>query len=564
MKKHLKTAGNVFIVIVICVLVFCCIPGRDGIIANVIDTFTYKEIEFTEQTKEQMLSDFDYMLDVLKAGIPNISESEKLYGFDFDEKCAKYREMAEKCENGFDFYVLCNAVLADIPNCHTYMSYMQSSYIASQMCFNAEHVRFRPNIGGIADAWNKYLGEKTEPLYDRDNSALFLYCDGHYMNIEYEKPELREKFGQEILEINGRPVSEFVNENLFYSKLSYDFKNNIPYRDNITFNLTDGEELDALVLCDDGTTKNIKIFYSLERETAFNEASAYAALSDYDFEEAMQEVDEESYTLIYTEDTDTLYAEFTSFDYFDGEKLKSEMEKYAECRHIIFDVRENGGGITGFWEKNIYAPLFKDKLIIDNESYLELNKYNCNPFGDLLESLYYSHEKLTARELPFETDSAYSWYKFNEYDEYDGEYDGETAVEDRDIYILSGRNSASLTDEFIYYFSKNGLATIVGENTKGEGIAPTFMCQAMPETGLVFNYSPFIAFNSDGKDNSVYCSAPDIYVTLTCDDYVINRQLRMEGKNTLDYENRLLWDTELKYVLSLIEADVDDMPAVAA
>lgn len=560
----MKTFGKIITVVLVCVLVFCCLPGRDDTIADIIDTITYKEIEFTEPTKEQMLSDFDYMLDVLNTGIPNISEAEKLYGYDFDEKCAKYREMAEQCEDGYDFYVLCKAVLADVPNCHTYMGYVQSSYIASQMCFNSEHVRFKPNIGGIADAWNKYLGEKMEPLYDRDNIVPYLYCDGHYMNIEYEKPELREKVGQEILEINGRPVSEFVNEHLFYSKLNYDFKNEIPYRNYITFNLTDGEELDALVLCDDGTTKNITLYYDLERETAFNEASAYAALSDYDFEEAMQEVDEESYTLIYTEETDTLYAEFTSFDYFDGEKLKEEMKKYAECRHIIFDVRKNGGGITGFWEKNIYAPLFSEKMVIDSESYLELNKYNRNPFGDLFESLYYFPEKITARELPFETNSAYSWYKFSEYKEYDGEYNGETAVEDRDIYILSGRSSASLTDEFIHYFRKNGLATVVGENTKGEGIEPTFMCQVMPETGLVFNYSPFIAFNSDGQDNSIYCTAPDVYVTLTRDDYVINRRLRMEGKDTLEYENRLLWDTELKYVLDKIAADVDDMPAVAA
>ncbi len=563
MKKSLKVLGNVAVILVILALAFYCIPGRDDLIADIIDTFTYKEIEYTERSKEQLLSDFDYMMDVLKTGIPNISESEKLYGFDFDEKCARYREMAEKCENGFEFYVLCNAVLADIPNCHTYMSYMQSSYIAAQMCFNSEHVRFTPNIGGNADAWNKYLGEKMVEVCDRDNTIVYLYCDGHYMNIEYQKPELREKGGQEILEINGRPVTEFAAERLFSSKLSYDFKNNIPYRNDISFNLTDGEELDALILCDDGSTKEIKLYYSLERDTAYYEMAMYAALQDFDFEEAMQEVDESSYTLVYTEETDTLYAEFTSFDYFDGEKLAEEMEKYAECRHIIFDVRENGGGVTGFWEKNIYAPLFKDKMIIDNESYLELNKYNCNPFGDLLESLYYSHEKLSPSELPFETDSILSWYKFSEYSEYDGNYNGETPIEDRDIYILSGRSSASLTDEFIHYFRKNNLATVVGENTKGEGIAPTFMCQIMPETGLVFNYSPFVAFNSDGKDNSVYCSAPDIYVTLSRDDYVINRKLRMEGKETLDYENRLLWDTELKYVLAQIEADID-MPAVAA
>ena len=78
----MKIVGKVITVILICVLLFCCLPDRDDTIADIIDIITYKEIEFTEPTKEQMLSDFDYMLDVLKKGIPNISEAEKLYGFD--------------------------------------------------------------------------------------------------------------------------------------------------------------------------------------------------------------------------------------------------------------------------------------------------------------------------------------------------------------------------------------------------------------------------------------------------------------------------------------------------
>lgn len=312
---------------------------------------------------------------------------------------------------------------------------------------------------------------------------------------------------------------------------------------------------------DDGTECEKTVWYSLNQDVAGAEAYFYCSdLKDYDFEADMQEADDDSFEYEYVEDSDTLYIDLLSFNYFSGTKLYDVMAEYADCTNLILDVRDNGGGITGFWEENIYEPLFSDELFIENVSYLELNNYNKDPFGDLLESLYYSHERMNANELPFSTDSICQWYKFTETTSYRGDYSGDKE-DDRNIYILAGRNTASLADEFVHYFKTNDLAVVIGENTMGEGIAPTYMCSLLPETGLLFSYSPFIAFNSDGNDNSIYGTEPDIYVTLTHDDYLINRQMRMDGKDTLIYENRLEWDTELKYVLELAAENASEEAA---
>ena len=554
MASFMKVAGSTAAVLGAAALIFYCVPNRDMKIADLIDTVSYREIGFTEPSKDKLMKDFDQFTDVLLTGIPNIEDGRKVFGYSFADKMDDYRRMAEDCENAFDFYCLLEGICADVPNCHTYMNYAQGNYYFSTLCFNSEHALASPNVRGRADAWYDYLGEKMKDCYENSDMLIYLYADGHYMNIEYMDMDLRNEYGAEILEIDGEPVADFVEKNMFYSKLRYDFKNDMAFRDNFSLNVSGiGEEHTALMAMDDGTECEKTVWYSLAQDIAGNEAYFYCSdLKDYDFESDMQEADDDSFEYEYIDESDTLYINLLSFNYFSGTKLYDLMAEYADSTNIILDVRDNGGGITGFWEENIYEPLFYDELNIENVSYLELNHYNKNPFGDLWESCYYSHRRINANELPFSTDSTYPWYKFMESASYTGEYSGDKE-NDRNIYILAGRNSASLADEFVHYFKTNDLAVVIGENPMGEGIAPTYMCSLLPETGLLFNYSPFVAFNSDGNDNSIYGTEPDIYVTLTPDDYLINRKIRMDGGDTLIYENRLKWDTELKYVLALAE-----------
>lgn len=521
--------------------------------ANIVNDFTYSKETLPEYSKEQMLADFDIFMDTLETGIPTINEAEKLYGTTFLDKKDKYRRMAEECENNFDFFVLCDAILCDIPNCHTYMCSMQSSALRANRCFKADRSRLFPNAEGIADEWYDYLGKSMSELENVDDWLAYIYIDGHYMNIEFENLDLREEYGEEILEVNGIPITQYAADNMFCSSISYDFANNIPYREVICFNTKAGEPVTALVKYPDGSTKEKTIYYSLKHSTAFMYEGFYCSgLQDYDFEADQIEAAPQDCAVYYDEETDTAYIYITSFNYYSGTLLYDTFTKYANCRNIIIDVRENSGGLTGAWQSNIFVPLYSGKLEIDNTAYIEKNKYNGKLFSNPLAFLIYNTEAISPEELPFETDSTLKWTKFTETAEYTGEYSGDTA--DRNIYVLCGANSASLTDEFTHYFKKNKLATIIGENnTKGEGIAPTYISSRLPNTGLFFCYSPFVAISSDGKDNSVYGTAPDVYVPITVEDYLINRKLKAEGENTYAYENRLQWDTALKYTLNDIE-----------
>ena len=68
-------------------------------------------------------------------------------------------------------------------------------------------------------AWYDYLGGKMKDIYENCDMLIYLYADGHYMNIEYMDMDLRNEYGAEILEIDGEPVADFVEKNMFYSKL---------------------------------------------------------------------------------------------------------------------------------------------------------------------------------------------------------------------------------------------------------------------------------------------------------------------------------------------------------
>lgn len=552
-KKHpiLKKILIAFVIFALLAIIF--FTNFTYLAANIVNDLTYSKETLPDYSKEQMLADFDIFLDTLETGIPSINEAEKLYGTTFLNKKNEYRKMAEECENNFDFFVLCNAVLCDIPNCHTYMCSMQSSALRANRCFKSDRSRLFKNAEGIADEWYDYLGKSISELDNVNDCAVYLYTDGHYMNIEFKDSALREEYGEELLEINGIPVTEYAADNMFSSPIRYDFANDNPYREAIYFNTKTGEPVTALVKNSDGSTKEKTIFYSLKHNTAFMNKGFYCSeLQDHDFEADQAEAAPEDYTVYYDEETDMAYIYITSFDYYSGTLLYDTFAKYADCRNIIIDVRNNGGGLTGAWQNNIFVPLYSDKLEIDNTAYIENNKYNSKLFSNPSALLFYNTETVSSEELPFETDSTLDWTKFTETAEYIGEYSGDTA--DRNIYVLCGANSASLTDEFTTYFKKNKLALVIGENnTKGEGIAPTYISSRLPNTGLFFCYSPFIAMNSDGKDNSVYGTAPDIYVPLTAEDYLINRKLKAEGKDTHAYENRIQWDTALKYTLNDIE-----------
>ena len=120
--------------------------------------------------------------------------------------------------------------------------------------------------------------------------------------------------------------------------------------------------------------------------------------------------------------------------------------------------------------------------------------------------------------------------------------------ENKNVYYLVGPSTGSAADEYIAMIKENGLGTSVGENTGGEGLGDSFVCNILSNSSLVYVYYPSDNDSADGKSNSVYGTEPHIYINQTLEDYKKQQEfVKKEREN--EYSSKLEYDTVLKWVL---------------
>lgn len=117
--------------------------------------------------------------------------------------------------------------------------------------------------------------------------------------------------------------------------------------------------------------------------------------------------------------------------------------------------------------------------------------------------------------------------------------------------MLINGSTGSAADGFTAALKKTS-AEIIGENTNGEGLANSFVCDYLPNSGFVFIYMFGKAYNEDGIDNSLYGTAPDVYAHITQEGYSKCNELLLDGKDAYTYENRQKWDDVLLRALEMI------------
>ena len=128
----------------------------------------------------------------------------------------------------------------------------------------------------------------------------------------------------------------------------------------------------------------------------------------------------------------------------------------------------------------------------------------------------------------------------------------------RDIYVLTGRNTISAADMFAEIAKEQENTLLIGSNTMGEGIFANYYMDILPNSKMVYLFIPSYAENTDGMDNSVYGTSPDIYSELSIENFIIQQELIENGEDPYTYENRLKWDNVLIKTLELIKEDEND------
>lgn len=213
------------------------------------------------------------------------------------------------------------------------------------------------------------------------------------------------------------------------------------------------------------------------------------------------------------------------------------LEKIKDYDALVVDIRGNRGGDSRYWNyifSNIvsrdyhtdYYSFYKDGELIS-----EFLNYNKN-FIEPIEKLDTSNLK----KLPPEVTRDFKSYlkhqdsveKVNSSINFKGK-----------IYLLVDDKVFSSAEALAVFAKSTGMATLIGEKTKGDGIGSDPMLMMLPNSGLVFNFTKEMGTTSDGTCNEEHKTDPDIIVNKpkkTGDfktDECIKKVLELEGRNNI-------------------------------
>ena len=248
--------------------------------------------------------------------------------------------------------------------------------------------------------------------------------------------------------------------------------------------------------------------------------SAYISSDSGSREEEL--VDVESLTAI-TEDLLTGYVgggvpylgikSFTQWDNVAQAKLEDFFSSISHEDHLIIDVRGNGGGDDGAWrsgivpflaqqeyEFNLFWAAKSGSLNLMLEPKFDKSRDNITRYTDdswQKEFPYISSDLLTGMDIFLKFSSTLKCTDVP--DKFHGK-----------IWLLVDRYCCSATEALACFSKETGFATLVGTKTggSGKGAAPYYM--ALPYSGLIVAYEPYLSFNTDGTCNGTSGTAPDI------------------------------------------------------
>lgn len=188
-----------------------------------------------------------------------------------------------------------------------------------------------------------------------------------------------------------------------------------------------------------------------------------------------------------------------------------ETEGYENC---IIDIRGNTGGSDMYWNSGIVDPNVNKDMSYDVYSLVKgdvCRKY-INDFGkprgekceDISKLPLESFPKLKMEDI---LNNQY-FYKLN----FSIPRPNNGALFTGRFWLLVDENCYSSSESFAIFCKNTGFATIVGENTGGDGagINPIVFC--LPNSGICLRFSAMNGLNMDGSCNEEYGTTPDYLI----------------------------------------------------
>lgn len=181
--------------------------------------------------------------------------------------------------------------------------------------------------------------------------------------------------------------------------------------------------------------------------------------------------------------------------------------------HLIIDICGNGGGDTLAWAQGIVAPLITEELTYNMLLGVKTGALNMAmvPFLSDLEDLSADgRDDSWKKDFPLISDDSFQ--------EVDLLWRITSAISPGDsahstfkkVWVLIDYGNYSAADNFAYFCKETGFATLVGTTTGGNGIGMQPAAMALPYSGLMIYYEPYLSYNPDGTCNGTRGTLPDI------------------------------------------------------
>ena len=502
-------------------------------------------------TTEAKLEEFDYICRLLNENMPSLGLFKERYGIDFNDNYEMYRQAIAETTDNFDYYCTLKAILGDIPSCHTALTYPDYEYFGYTP--SGQKLLSNYNYKNYTDYWKNLIDETSSEKYSENyliafyftGDQSFVICDT--LGAAADNPKYA---GAKVKSVNGMPAHEYAVLPHAYSILFYDNINNIPCRDTLIFSLDSsvGDKTSLELELADGTEETIDVYCGNDVDVVFS--TGYTSK-----EESENEQEEPEYCIYKDAERNITYLKVDEV-LDEREQLRQDIIN-IDTDNIILDLRGNGGGYIEYFHETLYSPLFDEQADFESTCFIPYGKENkklyfsSNPLIDLLNNIMYPIKFSENDALPV-------LYKDCRY----AEFTDEISVpghnfRDRDIYVLIGSYTASAADDISSVIKENTDAVLLGQcSTMGEGRGMSFVELCLPESKLTIRYYPALAYNSDGTNNSVYGTEPDIYVPVSYEKFKIKYDLLNNGTAEPEfYENMLIYDEVLLKAIEEIEND---------
>ncbi|MGN0650771.1 MAG: S41 family peptidase [Oscillospiraceae bacterium] len=523
---------------------------------------------YSELTREQRLEDFEYFCEMVRTSLPNIYDMDELYGMSFFDRIPEYRRMVEECENDYRFTALMTYMINDLPSGHA--SFMPPDYTDyfSVGYFRTETVgmKLSDNLRGKLEAYDKYL-RQLQKTYDAKNykAYTFSYFSGDYVCLSSGG------FSHAVIQsVNGKNAAEYFSSAYAVSgQLFYDAGTKKPYRDRVVLS-TDGTqpvEVTMKLLDNSVVTETLYIDYDYcyAAQYAFYYGEQYVDSNTDEIFEDIPDATDDDISIITVEEYDLAYVMLSSLEYSSGTAFTDKLKEISSCENIIIDLRGNGGGVSSFWDNYIYPALYKDDAHFVASGIMPDNEYT----DRLLPGWFGGEFSLKLSGIDFEknverpaemfdcNNGKYKKYTFT----HDMKGNKELNYSDtRKVYYIVNNYTCSAADEIAQIVKECNLGKIVGSNTLGEGRIFGVCNDWLPNSLLMYNYCPCYIVDSEGVNNGIVGTMPDIYGGTTAEGLIASDLLDAQGINSLHPDNRLVWDRNYMLILR----DIGNIAADAA